>query len=236
MALPLAHPAAVLPLRRWCPRYFSFPALVVGSLSPDLAYLSGPFELDRYSHQLVGAMVSGLVFGGLVLLGWRLTRRRLVSLLPERVGRVVKPWGERPLGAFWVILLSLAIGALTHWLVDAVTHKDGWIVARLPLLGLELMQFGPKTVRVCQVLWHGGSLVGVVWLALVFQTWWREASGSVALASVRTRWIHALVLGAVTAPIAVVHHLFAPLPIQIAAGAFMAVFMAGLAWWVVRLP
>jgi len=38
MPLPLAHPAAVLPLRRFCPQYFDCPALVLGSILPDFAY------------------------------------------------------------------------------------------------------------------------------------------------------------------------------------------------------
>jgi hypothetical protein len=47
MPYPLAHPAAVLPLRRLCPRRLSFPALVVGSLCPDVGY---PLGVSRFSH------------------------------------------------------------------------------------------------------------------------------------------------------------------------------------------
>lgn len=236
MSLPLAHPAAVLPLRRWCPRWFSFPALVVGSLSPDLAYLTGPLELDRWSHQAVGATVSGLAFGGLFFLVWRWVGQRVLGLLPERPGAILAAWNERSWGTPQAILLSLALGALTHWLVDAVTHKDGSIVAQVPWLRVGVLQVGYRTVRVCQVLWHVSSLVGVVWLALAFQAWWQRASGSKTLALPRTRWLHALALGAVIAPLAVIHHLFAPLSVQFAAGALMAAMTAGLAWRVMRLP
>jgi hypothetical protein len=41
MPFPLAHPAAVLPLRRYCPKYLSFPVLIVGSLVPDVGYCLG---------------------------------------------------------------------------------------------------------------------------------------------------------------------------------------------------
>jgi hypothetical protein len=51
MPFPVAHLAAVLPLRRYCPRYLSFPALVVGSLSPDLGYLFGHLHTDWFSHR-----------------------------------------------------------------------------------------------------------------------------------------------------------------------------------------
>jgi hypothetical protein len=35
MPWTFAHAAAVLPLRRCCPRRLHFPALVIGSLTPD---------------------------------------------------------------------------------------------------------------------------------------------------------------------------------------------------------
>ena len=44
MPFPLAHPAAVLPFRRYCSRWLNFPALVIGSLVPDLGYLFPPIQ------------------------------------------------------------------------------------------------------------------------------------------------------------------------------------------------
>jgi hypothetical protein len=236
MALPLAHPAAVLPLRRWCPRWFSFPALVAGSLSPDLAYLFGPLELDRVSHRPLGAVVSGLFLGGTLLLAWRLLAHRVFRCLPEMPGAILTAHSRVSQGTFPTVLVSLAIGALTHWFVDAVTHKDGAIAAQVPWLQLEIMRVGYKTVRVCQVLWHASSLAGVVWLALAFQVWWQKTSHGMALVSARTRWVHALALGGSIAPLAVAHHLFAPQHIQIAVGLLMAAITAAMAWRVMRLP
>ena len=51
MPIPLAHPAAVLPLCRFCPRYLSFGALVIGSLLPDVAYTID--DLNKFSRTLV---------------------------------------------------------------------------------------------------------------------------------------------------------------------------------------
>jgi hypothetical protein len=36
MRWTIAHPAAVLPLRRLCPRFLSCPALIVDSVAPDI--------------------------------------------------------------------------------------------------------------------------------------------------------------------------------------------------------
>src|SRR5262245_34797375 len=61
MPIPLAHPAAVLPLRRFCPRHLSFPALAIGSIAPDAAYAID--DVNKFSRTIVfffGARTAGL--------------------------------------------------------------------------------------------------------------------------------------------------------------------------------
>src|SRR6185503_14629770 len=100
MPFPLAHPAAVLPLRRFCPRYLSFPALIIGSLSPDLGYLSGSFRLDVFSHRfLAGSFGFCLPAGLLLLLAFYLVRSRVVGILPARYRPVLSPLCQRPIGS-----------------------------------------------------------------------------------------------------------------------------------------
>src|SRR5437762_2617545 len=55
MPFPLAHPAAVLPLRRYCPRFLSFPALVIGSIAPDFGYCFGDLNVEDLSHRSPGS-------------------------------------------------------------------------------------------------------------------------------------------------------------------------------------
>ena len=68
MPFTLAHPAAVLPLRRFCPRFLNFPALVVGSVGPDAGYAFGWLGADQVSHRFLGSFVFCLPVG-LVLVG-----------------------------------------------------------------------------------------------------------------------------------------------------------------------
>ena len=63
MPFPLAHPAAVLPFRRYCPHWLNFTALLVGSVSPDLGYLFGPLKVDVLSHTLAGSVLFCLPAG-----------------------------------------------------------------------------------------------------------------------------------------------------------------------------
>src|SRR5271168_4122557 len=53
----ISHVAAVLPLKKASPRFFSFPALVVGSMSPDFAYMLHSYGYAGLSHSLLGIVV-----------------------------------------------------------------------------------------------------------------------------------------------------------------------------------
>ena len=162
MPFPLAHPAAVLPLRR-C-RSFDFAALVIGSITPDLAYLSGPFHLEDLSHSLPGAILFCLPAGLLAFWGYR---RLALRVWPaSRNTDLAQPLSLRG----WArIALSLLVGTLTHLLWDSFTHKSGWFVQRLPLLRLPLTTMFGHQVRVFHVLWYGCSFAGVALLYIVYE-------------------------------------------------------------------
>src|SRR5512146_2649358 len=77
MPFPLAHPAAILPFRRYCPCWLNFPALVVGSLVPDLSYCSGNIRLDELAHRPEGAVIFALPAGLLCLAVFYAFRARI---------------------------------------------------------------------------------------------------------------------------------------------------------------
>ena len=77
----LAHPAAVLPLRR----ILVFSALVVGSMAPDFHYFLGLRPHDHFSHSIRGAFIFCLPVGLAVLwLFQHVMKLPLISLAPER--------------------------------------------------------------------------------------------------------------------------------------------------------
>lgn len=67
MPFPVAHPAAVSPLRRYCPRYLCFPALVAGSLAPDVGYVFGHRHVDWFSHRFWAGSFGFCLPAGLLL-------------------------------------------------------------------------------------------------------------------------------------------------------------------------
>src|SRR5215472_4410846 len=88
MPFPLAHPAAVLPIRRWF-KWLSFPALVIGSLVPDAGYLIPQF--GDLSHDILGSILFGLPVGGLMLAAFYALRRPVVIRTPSRLRRSILP-------------------------------------------------------------------------------------------------------------------------------------------------
>jgi hypothetical protein len=208
MPFPLAHPAAVLPFRRYCPRFFSLPALVVGSLAPDLGYLFGPLHLDELSHQLRGSVVFCLPLGILTLALIYGLRSLALRKLPKacQPGFLQLPWP--PLGSPGIIVASLLVGIATHLFLDSFTHKDGWLVERLPVLQMSLGSVAGRAVRVCSLLWYALSFVGVALVFVAFRNWQSESSSPPAAVSTKARWLGAILVAIAVLPIELAHHLF----------------------------
>jgi hypothetical protein len=186
MAFPLAHPAAVLPLRRFCPQWLSFPALIIGSVSPDLGYILQAQHVDVFSHELIGSIVFCLPVGILAILLFYALRAPAVRVLPEP---------------------SLLIGTWTHLLWDSCTHKDGWWVQHIPVLQATVFTVGYRTARVCLLLWYASSFAGMIWLVLAFEKWKQTRVEGRAGVSGKAVLRDAVLVALLLLPIGLVHHL-----------------------------
>jgi hypothetical protein len=207
MPFPLAHSAAVLPLRRLCPRHLSFPALLIGSLSPDLGYFSGHFRLGGFSHSFwPGSFGFCLPAGLLVLLVFYVVRSRVVGILPARWRQVLLPLCQRPSGSPLVIVVSLLIGAWTHLFLDSICHEDGWLVEHLAVLRSSLPWVGNHGFRVYDALYAGCTFFGVTWLAVCYLRWLERAAGPLVLGAPGVKWCCALLFAVIIACVAVVSH------------------------------
>src|SRR5260370_20512196 len=118
MPWTFAHPAAVLPLRLWCPQRLSFGALVVGSISPDIGYYVGWFDLATAAHTPLGLLTiclpSGLALTALV----RVLHRPMAGLLPCRHRQAIlslppMPLPKSPITAL-TIVTSILLRAASH--------------------------------------------------------------------------------------------------------------------------
>jgi len=206
MPYPLAHPAAVLPLQRYCPRYLNFPALVIGSLSPDLGYAFGDSHVDWLSHRFwVGSFGFCLPAGLLIWWVFYFLRRRVAGILTARLNGfkdVPRAVCDRPIGPLFPIVVSLLIGAWTHILLDSITHEDGWLVEHLAFLRSSLPWVENRRIGVYAVLYAACTFVGVTWLAFYYLRWLESCLGAPGLRRPGKKWGWALLLASGTLLIA----------------------------------
>src|SRR5436190_1116980 len=114
MPYTLAHPAAILPLRRF--HWLSSLGLVVGAMSPDFEHVLRVTPVSRYSHTLMGLLWFCLPVGLLVMWAYRfLWRVPLSKFFPQPIET----------STLWKDGLSVLIGALTHITWDSFTHRQG---------------------------------------------------------------------------------------------------------------
>jgi hypothetical protein len=234
MPFTLAHPAAVLPLRRYCPRFLNFPALIAGSLVPDLGYGLARWNLVDFSHSFAGSFGFSLPVGlALLWLSCRLCRPA-VGLLPERHRRMFLPLCDQPRGPVWIMAASVLIGAWTHLLWDSFTHPHGWAVERVSMLQAAVVSAGGHTLKVCHLLGYVCSFAGVVFLSLAFERWKQDSRGIPVSPRVRLR--HALLVGGLVLPIVALHHAMSGFAGLFLVGMSSAVLFIWAALWIGNNP
>lgn len=172
MPFTLAHPAAVLPLRRFAPG--ALVALLVGSMVPDTPYFL-PSRLGGWgwlTHSLRGSLLVDVPLGCAAVLFLCLLRRPLTVLLGTRTRELVRDSLDALAGTprHWLLAPpAVLLGAWTHIGWDSFTHSTGWMVRRVPLLRAPVTA-GPYTTELCHVLQYLSSILG---LWLLFLAWRR---------------------------------------------------------------
>ena len=178
MPFPLAHPAAALPLRRYCPRYLNLPALMLGSLTPDAGYAFGHLRVDSFSHGLWPGSFVFCLPAGLVMFGlFYAFRRPVVGVLPRFYRQACAPLCQRPFGSPVGVLLSLLIGAWTHIVLDDITYRDGRMMQHLPILQGIVIAVGNHRFGIYDLLYAGCTFGGVAWLGFCYLQWLERVEG-----------------------------------------------------------
>ena len=171
MPFTFAHPAAILPLRRF--RFLQTVPLVIGSMVPDTPYFL-PARFARTfveTHSFYSSFTVDLPLGLALLILTLFLREPLTILLGARARwlclRSIDRFYEQPL--HWpMALFSLLVGTWTHLAWDSVTHETGWTAARVPALSAPISVFGWDT-PMAHLLQYLSSVVGLVLLAVWFR-------------------------------------------------------------------
>lgn len=168
MPFTFAHPAAVLPLRRF--KSLHLAALMVGSVTPDLPYYI-PAKYSRVmldSHTAMGALWLDVPLGLVALLIGFLLRRPLTVLMSPRSRTLclqsMEHFKEQPRYWLWAPL-AVWVGTWTHIVWDAFTHDSGWVVRRVAALSAPIT-IGSYTGTLCHVLQYVSSIAGLLILAV----------------------------------------------------------------------
>ena len=175
MPWTLVHPAAVLPLRKYCANRHLFGALVVGSISPDFGYYVGRFDIATTAHTLRGLLIVCLPTGLALLVLIRILHGPVANLLPQPHRQAIlslprMPQLSNPI-AVLCVSASIIIGAITHNLWDSFTHRTGYVVARWPPLQMPAFTLGVKTLRVFEVLQHASTAIGLIIVFAAYLRW-----------------------------------------------------------------
>jgi hypothetical protein len=202
----MAHPAYVLPLRRYCSRWLDFPALVIGSLAPDLGYCFGHLHLETFSHRpLAGVLGFCLPLGLMLWLVFRLLRGPVVGLLPQRHQNALQPLCHRRLTAPSGVVASLLIGAWTHIGVDFLAHGGLALAKSLPLIRDSAFAAGghrPLDDALCATF----TFLGVAYVAMTFLNWLEKVVRNAGWVFLGFKWIVTLVAASLALLLSVASH------------------------------
>ncbi len=202
MPFPLAHPVAVLPFRRWCPRQLSLVGLVIGSVTPDAGYTLRHLDFDVFTHSPAGSLVFCLPVGMIATLIVFLFRQALAGSLPAPHRQALLTLCAAPRPDWWRLALSVFIGTWTHIAFDALTHESA---ARG--YGAESFDQIAATIHgkwFYQVTWMIVSLVSMFALAVAYLLFLRRTTGSFRVLDFSDRRRIALWLTLIVAPYIVI--------------------------------
>ncbi len=165
MPFTFSHPAAILPFSNSKNR-LSQTGLVIGSIVPDLEFYLKLKLGDNIGHKLSGILAFDLPVAILVALIFHsLIKYPLYNASPVWIkSKVVKylelnwllalkrNWG-------W-ILISILLGVFTHFILDGMSHFDGWLVNLFPVLKNDI-SIATYSIPVYRFLQSGISLLGL---------------------------------------------------------------------------
>jgi hypothetical protein len=159
MPITVAHPAAVLPLRRVG---VPMAGMVIGSMVPDVPLFLSWSGGYRLSHSFLGVLTVDLAAALIILYAWNALERDAVVDLAPNVIRLRLPARHRLTSRQWTMApVAVTVGSVTHVVWDAFTHPGRWGVTHLPWLRAGLgplpmfkwAQYASGVIGMAVLLW-----------------------------------------------------------------------------------
>ena len=175
MPFTLSHTVAVIPLYKYLGKFGALSALVIGSMTPDAAYLV-PFLIDQRmnSHSIIGVYLFCIPVGLTIYFLYHLLMAPvIVSILPKFIQKHLDAdlfMGRLPNIPSYALLFSIVLGALTHVFWDFFTHNYG-IPNYIPWMGTSLTSVDGYNIMPYRILQHFSTLLGLSLLIFWFWKW-----------------------------------------------------------------
>ncbi|MBC8025607.1 MAG: DUF4184 family protein [Steroidobacteraceae bacterium] len=209
MPFTVSHAAAILPLHRFSKQSLPLTALMIGSMAPDFGYFFSHEASRQLTHSFWGLFLFALPAGLAVWFFYvAILEKATITLLSDR-------WHTRfahtdTITASLIVRAALAIvlGAVTHLVWDAFTHRGTFATDAFPFLLAATP--GVHWLPVYHLLHGLSSLAGLV----ILVTWARHLHRQPAKSLIRpykirerTRVVALWVLLAATLVVGLLHWL-----------------------------
>ena len=148
MPFTLSHAALVLPTTFLPKKMYSITGLLIGSFVPDFEYFIRMRDYSIYSHTKLGIFWFDVPLGILLAFVYHnLVRNALLENLPNHLYLRILPfrrfdWEEYFKKNWFVVVISIIIGAASHIFWDGFTHWNGYFVRHIPFLRRYMMIMG----------------------------------------------------------------------------------------------
>lgn len=165
MPFTFSHPAIVLPLTFLPRKWFSLTGLVIGSLTPDFEYFLRMRIKSNYSHTIDGLFWFDIPLGLLLAFIFHNIVRdslfdNLPTILKSRFSEFRQfDWNGYFKRSWFVVTISILIGAASHILWDSFTHDHGYFVQTIPALQNSVNFLGGQ-IQILKILQHSSTLLG----------------------------------------------------------------------------
>jgi hypothetical protein len=135
MPFTVSHAAAVLPLHRWSRHTLPLTALMVGSMAPDFGYFFS-YQMSRaLTHSFTGVLLFCLPVGLAVWLFYvAILEKATITLLSDRWHTRFAHTDAITSSLIARACIAIILGAVTHVLWDAFTHRGTFVTEAIPAL------------------------------------------------------------------------------------------------------
>lgn len=167
MPWTFSHPAIVFPIKQSrIGSFLNLPALIIGSVSPDLFYSVGLYNLSTKAHHFIGWFYTAFPVCILIFLLLSIFSSSLNKILPIPI----EPYKQWNLKSCIVFALSLFIGATTHIIWDGFTHETGSFVRNIHVLQYNIFSSmtNGQEISIYKLLQYLGSLLGLLYLCIKY--------------------------------------------------------------------